>query len=391
MTDQSETIRQTPSTDQITAIDEAATAVRAHRAAPATEIPTTPRPPLPPELETAISELVEAAGIDGHPDQVLAILRTAVGLGIDPTTRLDLKIVNSALAEMRSAFRIFAPYLDIPKVTIFGSARTQPDDPLYSQTHDVAALIADEGWMVITGAGPGIMEAGMEGAGADQSIGVSIRLPFETGANAVIVGDPKLVSMKYFFTRKLMLVKESLGFVALPGGFGTLDETLELLTLQQTGKSEPVPIVLLDVPGGTYWQSFVHFVQTELASRGMVAEDDMDRVLITDDVATARDEIIGFWRNYDSMRWVDKRLVLRLRSEPTDAEIAELNDRFGYLATEGQITRVDPLGPEVSHNDRLGLPRLAITFDQFQVGSLHRLIRALNDLASAPGRENATD
>ncbi len=351
--------------------------------------------PPPPALETPVAdqirELLEVAGITGNVDQIIQILATGVRLGQDGTDRLDLKITNSALAEMRNAFKIFQPFGSVPKVTIFGSARTRADDPQYAQAHAVAAALAGRGWMVVTGAGPGIMQAAMEGAGADRSIGVSIRLPFEARANDVIHDDPKHVSMKYFFTRKLMLVKESRAFLSVPGGFGTLDETFELLTLQQTGKAEPTPIVLLDVPGGTFWKGFRDFVDRELVSLGVVSADDLDRVLITESVDAAVAEITGFWRNYDSLRWVGKRLVLRLVNPPTDEEVHALNEQFGHLLAEGRIERSAPLPPEVSGGDRLALPRVVMVWDQFQIGSLHRLIRALNRLDSAPPIANAPD
>ncbi len=184
-----------------------------------------------------------------------------LGLIADEPELLDLKIASAAITEMRDAFEVFQPYRGIPKVSIFGSARTTPDDPLYEQTRRLAAQLAAAGWMVVTGAGPGIMQAGMEGAGREKSIGVSIRLPFEAGANSIIAGDDKHVAMKYFFTRKLMLVKESSAFVCMPGGFGTLDETFELLTLTQTGKGIPVPIVFVDPPGDPYWESVNRFVE----------------------------------------------------------------------------------------------------------------------------------
>jgi hypothetical protein len=331
-----------------------------------------------------VAELVAHVAPGVNADQVFEILAAGVRLGTDATDRLDLKITNAALREMRLAFRMFEPYHQVPKVTIFGSARTKPDDPLYAQTREVAAAIAAEGWMVVTGAGPGIMMAGMEGAGRDNSIGVSIRLPFESSANDVIAGDPKLVSMKYFFTRKLMLTKESHGFVSLPGGFGTLDEVFELLTLQQTGKADPAPIVLLDCPGDGYWHGWKGFVDDHVTPRGLVAPDDLDRVLITDDVTAARDEIIGFYRNYQSLRWVGKRLVLRLRAAPTDAEIVSLNDRFQSSLAEGKIERTDPLAAEVKDDDQLALPRLGMVFDQWHIGDLHHVIRACNELESAP-------
>jgi uncharacterized protein (TIGR00730 family) len=284
---------------------------------------------------------------------------------------------------MRNAFRLFAPHDGAPKVTVFGSARTKDHDPLYAQAEQVAASLARQGWMVVTGAGPGIMQAAAEGAGPELSIGVSIRLPFEEKPNPIVAADPNHVSMKYFFTRKLMLVKESRGFVSLPGGFGTLDETFELLTLQQTGKAEPVPIVLLDRPGGTFWDGLRRYVEAELVPAGLIARDDLERVLITDSVEAAVAEITGFWRNYDSMRWVGTTLVLRLKAVPTDAEIEALNERFGSLLASGTIHRTEPLAPETADDDVLDLPRIALTLDQRKVGDLFHLVRAVNALASA--------
>ncbi len=190
--------------------------------------------------------------------------------------------------------------------------------------------------------------------------------------------------MKYFFTRKLMLVKESRGFVCLPGGFGTLDEMFELLTLQQTGKAEPAPIVLLDAAGGGIWQGLRRFADDQLVTAGVISPDDLERVLITDSVEAAAQEITGFWRNYDSLRWVGDRLVLRLRAEPTGAEVASLNERFGHLLTSGSIERSGPRKPEIEDDDRVHLPRLVMRYDQVQVGRLFSLIRAVNELASAP-------
>ncbi|MGA0568763.1 TIGR00730 family Rossman fold protein [Rathayibacter sp. KR2-224] len=339
---------------------------------------------LPPAIADGIRESVEAAGIQENRDLVLRILTTGIGLGTDAPGRLDLKIVSAALEEMRAAFRLFAPYSDVPKVTIFGSARTRQQDALYRQTTLVASTLADRGWMAVTGAGPGIMQAAVEGAGHDRSIGVSIRLPFEEHPDDALQDEPNVVTMKYFFTRKLMLVKESRGFICLPGGFGTLDEMFELLTLQQTGKAEPVPIVLLDAPGGEFWDALQRFVDEQLIPTGVISPHDFDRVLITDSVDAAVAEITGFWRNYDSMRWVGRRLVLRLNAEPTDAEIASLDESFRDLALEGGIQRTEPLRAERADHDKLDLPRLVLRLNQFRVGELHRLIRAINALPSAP-------
>ncbi|MGX5695181.1 LOG family protein [Agromyces soli] len=344
---------------------------------------------LPAEVSEALDALVAAIGGGRNHALIARILATGAHLGVDPTERLDLKITAAALEEMRNAFRLFAPYSDVPKVTVFGSARTKDDDPLYRQAEATAAALAADGWMVVTGAGPGIMQAAAQGAGPARAIGVSIRLPFEEKPNATFAVDDdtvesKLVSMKYFFTRKLMLMKESRGFVCLPGGFGTLDETFELLTLQQTGKAEPMPVVLLDAPGGTYWTGLRRYVEEQLVPLGMIAPDDLDRVLITSSVDEAVAEITGFWRNYDSLRWVGGRLVLRLNAEPSDAEIEELNERFGGLLASGRIERSGPLGPERSDADQLDKPRIVLALAQRKVGELHRLIRAVNELPSAP-------
>ncbi len=337
-----------------------------------------------PAVDALIDDLLDRAGASVNRDQLFEIIASGVALAGDGIDRLDLKITNAALAEMRSAFNMFAPYADRSKVTIFGSARFKPVDPLYQQTVQVARGLAEGGWMVVTGAGPGLMEAGMEGAGRDHAIGVLIRLPFEGGANEFIAGDPKLTEMKYFFTRKLMLMKESEAFVALPGGFGTLDETFELLTLVQTGKAVPAPIVLLEMPGGSYWHGLERFLHDEVQGAGMVGPADSSLYLITDSVEEAIGEIECFYRNYHSVRFVGDRLVVRLQAEPTDEELAQLNDAFADIVVRGAITRTAPLPPEVSSKDRLELPRLLLRFDRRSYGRLRQLIDALNRLASAP-------
>ncbi|MHA7987078.1 LOG family protein [Rathayibacter sp. CAU 1779] len=338
--------------------------------------------PVRDEPEIEIRRMIEDAGVQADRDLVERMVVTALGLGTDAPGRLDLKIAEAALAEMRAAFRVFAPFAGIPKVTIFGSARTREQDALYRQTTRVAEELATRGWMAVTGAGPGIMQAAVQGAGLDHSIGVSIRLPFEEHPDAAVQNDPNTVTMKYFFTRKLMLVKESSGFICLPGGFGTLDEMFELLTLQQTGKAEPVPIVLLDAVGGTFWAALQRFVDEQLIPTGVISPHDFDRILITDSVEKAVAEITGFWRNYESLRWVGDTLVLRLRNEPTDDELLALNDRFGDFAPGG-IRRSEPLRAERRDQDRLELPRLVLRLDQHRVGDLFALIGAINELPSA--------
>jgi uncharacterized protein (TIGR00730 family) len=337
------------------------------------------------DIDAQLDELVATLGVTANRDQVLELLTTVVRLATDGTERLDLKIANAALKEMREGFELFAPYRGQPKITMFGSARTLPSDPLYAQTRDLAAVLAAHGWDIITGAGPGIMAAGLEGAGSDHAFGINIRLPFEQGANEFIATDPKLVSMKYFFTRKLLLIKESAAYAVLPGGFGTLDEAFELLTLMQTGKALPAPIVMLEVPGGTYWRAWEQWMTSEVEARNLVGRDDRHLYKITDDVEEARTEILGFYRNYHSLRLVGDTLVIRLRARPTDLEVAALSEEFDDLSTTDGIRLLSgPLPPETRTDDFVDLPRLGLHFDRLSYARLHLLIDAINDLPSAP-------
>lgn len=336
------------------------------------------------------------AGLDAHIEAILddiapaadrdllaAILVEGVRLASTDTERLDLKIAAAALREMRQSFAAFAPVRDRPKMTVFGSARTAEDDPLYLQARALARHAADHGWMVVTGAGPGIMQAAMEGAGRENSFGVRIRLPFENDANQVIAGDDKLVSMKYFFTRKLMLMKESRAFVAMPGGFGTLDETIELLTLQQTGKATPAPVVLLDIPGGEYWHSWRRFVEAELAGGGYVDHTDLGIAHLCDDEVDALDHVERYYANYRSIRWVGDELIIRVNRAPDDAQLAELNRRFGSFSLDGDGLRVTgPHRVEQAEDDDVDAGRVAIRLDPFKVGDLHQIVHALNDLVA---------
>lgn len=344
------------------------------------------------EIDRRIEELLDECGATDDRDLLFDIVASGVLLAGDDADRLDLKITAAALAEMRVAFNAFAPYRGRPKVTIFGSARILADDPLYLAARDAARLLALRGWMVITGAGPGIMAAGLEGAGRENSFGVNIRLPFEQAANEFILGDEKLVSMKYFFTRKLELVKESQGFLCLPGGFGTLDETFELLTLQQTGKSMPTPIVFLDEPGGGYWEAWRRFALDQVAVGGYISPEDLEIVTITDDVGVAVDAVVSFYRNYRSIRWVGRTLVVRLVAEPTDDEVEALNEEFGSMLTAaGRIERSAALAPEVEDADHLELARLVMDFDIRHFGRLHAFIHRVNGLGSAPAHEPPLD
>jgi uncharacterized protein (TIGR00730 family) len=332
-------------------------------------------------LDEAITALVDRIGPASDGDLVAEMLANVARLARAGTGRGDLKIVAAALREMRYGFSVFAAYRRVRKVSIFGSARTLRDDPLYEQARRLATALAAHDWMVVTGAGPGIMTAGIEGAGAENAFGVNIRLPFEGVTPALPPGDRKLINFRYFFTRKLFFVKESDGFALLPGGFGTLDEAFETLTLVQTGKAPPAPIVLLDTPGGTYWRAWLDFVRAELVARGYISPEDLDLVLVTDDVATAVEELTGFYANYHSIRFVGDRLLVRVRRAPAEAELAELSAEFAPVLGGTPIEVVPPTPAEVADGDALDCDRLSLAFDRRSWARLRRLIDRLNGRA----------
>ncbi len=345
-----------------------------------TEILPAEELPAPEILDAAYGAL--AAGEELLPakrELLRSMLATVYALAHEESDVLDLKIVDAVLGEMAQAFRVFRPYRAVRKLTMFGSARTRADDPVYVLARDLAARVAGAGWMVVTGAGPGIMAAGSEGAGRAHAFGVNIRLPHEEGANPFIAQDPKLVEMRYFFTRKLMLMKESHGYAVLPGGFGTLDECYELLTLLQTGKAEPAPVVLVETPSATYWHGWRRFIDEEVLRRGFVSPGDVSLFEVVDSVDEAADVVLGFYRNYHSCRWVGDLLVLRLQVMPSAAELKELNRRFADIVVSGSIRPASPFPPERSGNDYVELPRVAFRFDKFHFARLRLLVDALNE------------
>lgn len=330
------------------------------------------------EIESLISDLLDKSEIKLNRRLIAELVKESLQLGSDATSTLNLKIASAAIAEMREAFAMFAPFSERKKVTIFGSARTTKNDPVYKQTQAVAAKLASDGWMVVTGAGPGIMEAGMSGAGREMSIGVSIRLPFETSANEVIAGDEKYVAMRYFFTRKLMLVKESQAFICVPGGFGTLDEMFELLTLSQTGKGNPVPIVVLDLPNDPFWGELDSFIKKTLLPRKLVSEQDLALYRICSSVDEAVSEIEKFYSVYNSMRFVGKRLVLRLNRQISDVHLSKLNNDFSDIFLNSSLERITATKAEIDDNDIPEKPRLAFQFARRDFGRLRQLIDAIN-------------
>jgi uncharacterized protein (TIGR00730 family) len=306
------------------------------------------------------------------------LLKATADLIDSEASSLDFKIATTTLEEMTRAFDMFAPYRDKPKVSIFGSARTTPENPIYGLTARTAKALSDSGFMVVTGAGPGIMEAGMLGAGRENSIGVSIRLPFETGANSVIAGDEKYVSMRYFFTRKLMLVKESQAFLCMPGGFGTLDETFELLTLAQTAKSVPVPIVFMEVPGDPFWSPLMDTMEPLLRRHGLISDDDHTLYKIADSIEQAVNEIVGFYKNYHSIRFVNDVMYLRMQREIPASDFQVLEREFAYLAKDGFIEQTKASGIEVKESDHPGLFRVALKYAGKGFASLRPFIDAIN-------------
>jgi len=336
--------------------------------------------PAPATIEAAFEALAGDRPLSRPQGELVrSMLATLWDLAREGISVGDLKIADAALAEMTEAFRVFRPYRAVRKITMFGSARTLPADPVYVMARDLAATLAEAGWMVVTGAGPGIMAAGTEGAGRDRSFGVNIRLPHEQGANPFISQDPKLVEMRYFFTRKLMLIKESHAYAVLPGGYGTQDECYELLTLLQTGKAEPAPVVLVETEGGTYWHGWRRFLEEEAIAPGWVSPDDVALFRVATTVEEAAAEITGFYRNYHSCRWVGDLLVLRLQTAPSQAELDDLNRRFADIVTSGAIRSASPLPPERSSDDFLELPRVAFRFDRLHYARLRLLIDALNE------------
>ncbi len=353
---------------------------------------TSPAPPAPRRsrrrdipIEQRVREAVQhATELLGHVSDPLdrrlltEMVESVYQLGVDQTTTGDLKILNSALKELRHAFKIFRPYRHVRKVAIFGSARTPREDPHYRQAVRTARLLRDAGWLVITGAASGIMQAGHEGAGSEASFGVNIRLPFEQEANPIIAKDPKLMHFKYFFSRKLIFLKESHATMLFPGGFGTLDEGFESLTLVQTGKSEPRPIVLVDVPGGSYWKTMLRFFERQLCDSGMISKEDRSLYRVVTSPEAACDAVVAFYSRYHSIRYVGDETVIRLMTPLSIALMKTLSREFRDILASGEFHRSGPLPDEVEDNDLVDLPRVVFRFNRSSFGRLRQLIDRIN-------------
>jgi uncharacterized protein (TIGR00730 family) len=338
------------------------------------------KPPADPELKRRIQALIDYKGGGANEESVADIIETALKLLKDVQDSGDVRVIQTALRELRFAFKLFAPYSHVRKVTMFGSARTQPTRQEYQQGVEFGRKIAEAGFMVITGAGPGIMQAGHEGAGPEKSFGVNIRLPWEQSANPVIREDKKLVTFKYFFTRKLIFIRHSDAIALFPGGFGTMDEGYEALTLMQTGKSQLMPLVLIDRPGGTYWKTWDKHMREHLLRDELISADDLCLYQITDNTDQAVKIITRFYRNFHSSRFVKELFVIRLKHAPSDSALEAMTEDFADINTGPPIKRIKPTPEEVENGDHVDLPRIAFKFNRKDYGRLRQMIDVLNSL-----------
>ncbi len=332
------------------------------------------------ELKRRIQELIAWNGGGFNEDLVADLIENSLKLLQDVENRGDVRVIQTAVRELRYAFKLFAPHAHIRKATMFGSARTLQTKAEYLQAVEFARQMAAAGWMVITGAGPGIMQAGHEGAGPEKSFGANIRLPWEQSPNPIIQRDKKLVTFKYFFTRKFTFLRHSDAIVLFPGGFGTMDEGFEALTLMQTGKSRLMPLILMDPPGATYWKTWDKHIREHLLRNQLISPDDLFLYQVTDSVENAVKTITRFYRNYHSMRFVRELLVIRLKHVPSPTAIEALNEDFADIIAGEPIQTIAPTPEEQEEKPALDLPRIAFHFDRRQYGRLRQLIDVLNRL-----------
>ena len=334
---------------------------------------------LTPQDRALIQQLIQPHGAGENTDLIEDIIETALRLSDDKAERLDVKVITSALKELRYAAKVFTPYRSTRKVTVFGSARTKPEAAQYQQAVEFGKAAVERGFMVITGGGEGIMGAAQRGAGRDKGFGLNIRLPFEQEPNIEIAGDRKLINFKYFFTRKLCFMKESDAIVLFPGGFGTHDEGFEALTLMQTGKAQPKPLVFIDRPRGNYWKTWWRFVEDQLLDENLISKEDLSLFKVTDDIGEACDEIARFYRNYHSSRYVKDALVLRVNHPVTESLLATLNDRFANICEPAGVFSASQPLPEEENEPELGtLHRIVFPFNRTNFGRLRSLIDVVN-------------
>jgi uncharacterized protein (TIGR00730 family) len=330
-------------------------------------------------VDEAIDNLMELTGSIHHPDIIREMILAALKVGQEEEDKADLKLMNSTLKEMRFTSKVFGPYHNVRKVSVFGSARTRPEEPVYKMAFLFGQKLAEAGYMVITGGGSGIMQAVNEGAGPEHSFGINIRLPFEQKPNPVMEGNPRQIEYKYFFNRKVAFLKEASAIALFPGGFGTLDEAMETVTLLQTGKRNPIPLLLVDEPGGTYWSRWIEFLKEELLTQGYITDSDFYLFEFVYSVDDAVERIQRFYQQYHSLRYVDKQLVIRLVSNIDNVALQELKEKFfDILAPQGTIYLSGPLPAEVDEPEIADLPRLVLDFNLKDFGKLRKLIDAIN-------------
>lgn len=330
------------------------------------------------EIDQFIDTLLEKAGGIHHHELVREMIISALKAGQETSYLADMKMLNNTMKEMRYTNKVFAPYRQRKKVTIFGSARTEPAEPIYQKCVSFSRRLAELGYMIITGGGGGIMQAGNEGAGSGNSFAVNIRLPFEQAPNRVMLKNPRLITYKYFFNRKVAFVKESDAIAVFPGGFGTLDEAMEVFTLIQTGKTNPKPLVLIDDESG-YWDQWFEFVKDRMLGRGLISAEDFSIFTITRSEEEGVRVIEEFYRNYHSLRFLEKQLIIRLTKKLSDADIEELANEFPEIRRPGtSIAHTLPLPEEADEPDLLNLPRISLQFDHQHYGLLMAFIRRIN-------------
>lgn len=329
------------------------------------------------QLQADLSRLVSQLPQLEHGSLIQRALQNILSMSQENLERLDWKILQGSLQDMEHAFQVFSPYRHVRKVAVFGSARTPEDDPDYAMTVAFTRALVEQGFMVMTGGGGGIMEAANKGAGRSRSFGLNVQLPFEQSANPFIDGDEKLLEFKYFFTRKLFFLRETDAVVALPGGYGTMDELYECLTLIQTGKFGPAPLVLVDRPGGDYWQEWENFSKDQLMMKGLISSEDPSLYTITDRIDVACQVIADFYNVYHSSRYVGSSLILRLKVELSDEDVELLNQEFSDILVTGKIEKTAAF-PEEEFDPTVELPRLKLHYDQRSTGRLYQFIASIN-------------
>jgi uncharacterized protein (TIGR00730 family) len=336
-----------------------------------------------PPFDARVRQLVRDWDASQSPELIEEMIVTALKIARDHMSVADLKLINRSVKEMRNAAKVFAPFRHLRKVAIFGSARTPIGSPEYEVAKDFAREMVKHNFMVITGGGDGIMGATQRGAGRAHSFGLNIRLPSEQRANEIIEGDPKLITLNYFFTRKLNFVKEAHAFALFPGGFGTLDEAFEVLTLMQTGKSRIIPVALLDWPRGNYWEVWIKFITDHLLKAGLISEEDFSFFKITRHVREAVREILHFYKIYHSARWVGERFVIRMNDRLSKKAIVHLNEHFADILRRGGIVQGGALSQEKNEPEIQDLPRLILTPFRGRFGRFRQLIDAINSSSVA--------